>query len=157
MFNRTWIYLFTSSTFLISLLMNYFFPFLGLWMLFLLPLFGIIILYPNWSAGSFSIFILVTIRYATHYAAFSGNIPIDYLYRLVSTSIVGWFILLTVTFFVIKINSLIGKLEYLSLTDNLTQAFNRRYLEFYSEKLFADSSRQNQPLCFLLYHTYLLG
>lgn len=150
MMNQFYIYLFIFATLSLSIIMNYLYPFLGLWMLFLIPMFGVIILYPKWLVGHFSIVFLVVIRYCTHYAAFSGNIPIDYLYRLISTSIVGWLILLTVTFFIIKNRRLVEKLEYLSLTDNLTQAYNRRFLELHCEKFFSDSIRKNQPLCFLM-------
>ncbi|WP_134703228.1 GGDEF domain-containing protein [Ammoniphilus sp. YIM 78166] len=150
MVNRLLVYLFVFVTLFLSITLNFLYPFLGLWMLFLMPMFGIIVLFPKWLVGNLCIVFLVIIRYGTHYAAFSGNIPIDYLYRLVSTSTVGWLILLTVTFFIIKNRRLVEELEHLSLTDNLTQAYNRRFVELHSKKLFSESIRKNQPLCFLL-------
>ncbi len=150
MVNRVLIYMFVFLTLSLSIIMNYLFPFLGLWMLFLMPMFGIIVLYPRWLVGNLCIVFLVIIRYCTHYAAFSGNIPIDYLYRLATTSTVGWLILLTVTFFIIKNRRLVEELEHLSLTDTLTQAYNRRFIELHSRKLFSESTRKNQGLCFLL-------
>ncbi|MBP1934420.1 GGDEF domain-containing protein [Ammoniphilus resinae] len=149
--NRRLIYGFTLISLTLSILLNYLFPFLGLWMLFLMPLFGVIVLFPTWLVGNLCIVILVFVRYLTQYAAFSGNIPNDYLYRLVSTSIVGWLILLTMTFFIIKNKRLVEELEYHSLTDNLTQAFNRRYLEQYYEKFLTESSRQKQTLSIMLF------
>jgi len=148
--NRMLVYIFTLISLTLSIILNYLFPFLGLWMLFLMPLFGLIVLFPSWLVGNLCIVFLVVFRYLTQYFAFHGNIPNDYLYRLVSTSIVGWLILLTMTFFIIKNKRLVEELEYHSLTDNLTQAFNRRYLEQYFEKFLTESSGQKQPLSILL-------
>lgn len=150
MFRRSWTFAYILASFVVAVLVNYAFPFLGLWMLFLLPLFGVIILYPTWIVGNLCVFILVVIRFLTQHAAFSGQIPIDYLSRSVSTSIVAWFILLVVTFFVKKINSLITELQQLSFTDNLTQTFNRTYLNAHAAKLLADSVMRNESLCLLL-------
>ncbi|MCL6571700.1 MAG: GGDEF domain-containing protein [Bacillus sp. (in: Bacteria)] len=145
MFTPKLMYWYTTITLLMSILMNYFFPFQDLWRLFLLPSIGIIILNPKWSTGIISIIIIVSVKILTHYLYF-GNITINYFQLISSTTI----ILLTLTFLLKKINSLIEKLEYQSFTDNLTQAFNRRYLELHSEKLFANSLTQNQQLCFLM-------
>lgn len=148
--NRKFVIGFSAVTFFIAILLNYLFPFAALWMLFLLPAFGVIVLFPSWLAGNISALVMPAIRYAVQYAAFSGSIPPDFRIRLISTSIVGWVILLTAAFFILKLNSIVRKLEYLSLTDDLTHAFNRRYLELYSVKLLANSARYGQPLSFLL-------
>jgi diguanylate cyclase (GGDEF) domain len=150
-FKLKWIYIYTCVTFIISVAVNYYYPFLGLWMLFLLPIFGVITLFPKWYVGNLCALIMPMIRISTQYAAFSGNIPADYLIRLISTSIVAWIILLTVTFFSVKLNRVIQQLESLSFTDNLTQAYNRRYLELYSEKLLFHSLAYNQPLCLFIF------
>ncbi|HZG75752.1 MAG TPA: GGDEF domain-containing protein [Paenibacillus sp.] len=150
MFHRNWIRIFTSSTFVCAVAVNYFFPFLGLWMLFLLPMFGAITLYPRWIAGHFCALFMACIRLLTQYAAFSGDIPRDYLVRFVSTSTVAWIILLTFTLLSIRLHRSIQNLESLSYTDLLTQAYNRRYLELHSEKLLAHSHDSGRPLCLLL-------
>lgn len=151
MFSRKSIYVFTMITFVVSILVNYFYPLIGFGMFFFIPMFGVIVLYPRWLVGNICSLVMPIIRFFTEYFAFSGAIPPDFFVRLVSTSIISWFILLTVTLITIKLNNLIQKLEYLSLTDNLTKAYNRRYLELYSEKLLANSLRYKQPLCFLIF------
>lgn len=151
MFHRLHLCIFTFITFVISITINYLFPFAGLWMLFLLPMFGIILLQPYWLTGNLCLFVMVITRYLTQYAAFSRKIPDDFLGRLVTTSIAAWTILISVTFFILKMNSLFEQLQSLSFIDNLTGSFNRRYLTVHSEKWFSASQRESRPLVVLLF------
>jgi diguanylate cyclase (GGDEF)-like protein len=151
MFDRKWIYVFTIITLGIAILVNYFYPLIGFGMFFFIPMFGVIVLYPKWIVGHICSFVMAIMRFLTEYFSFSGHVPPGFLMRLINTSIISWFILLAVTVITVKLNNLIQKLEYLSLTDNLTKTFNRRYLELYSEKLLAHSLRNKQPLCFLIF------
>ncbi len=151
MFEKTSMYLFTFVTLAMAVILNYFFPFAGFWIFFLLPMFGVILLYPKWSTGHLCLLIMIAIRYTTEYATFSGNIPPGFFSRLFTTSFAAWIILIVVTFFILEMNQLFNKHQHLSLIDNLTQSYNRRYLEMYSEKLFADCKNKKQPLSVLMF------
>lgn len=149
MLNRLWLLIFTYVTLLAAILLNYRYFHTGFAMFFYLPIFGFIVLYPRWIVSYICCFTYLIIRLPIEYAA-SGKLSKEFLYHLTITTPVTWFVILTVTYIVIKLNRLVKKMELLSLTDNLTNAFNRRYLELYSEKLLAYSLRYRQPLCLLI-------
>ncbi|NQX60665.1 GGDEF domain-containing protein [Paenibacillus qinlingensis] len=141
MFTRKWIYVFTVMTFFIAFMINYLYPFSGLWMLFLPPMFGIVVLFPQWLICHTCSLIMPVIRIITQHYAFDGAIPIDFLQRLVSTSIVAWIIIIIFTYYNIRLNEALSKLSMLSVTDNLTQTYNRRYLETFHKELLVKSHK----------------
>lgn len=151
MFKRIWIYTFTTAALIVAALINYFYPLSGLWMLFLPSMFGLVVLFPRWLSGHIAGLIMPIIRILTLYIVFDGDIPGDFLNRLISTSIVAWVVILIFTFYNIKLNDALNLLKTLSLTDNLTKAYNRRYLDVYFEQSILQSKKNNDPLCFLIF------
>lgn len=150
MYNRSRLRLFTTLTFIIALVLNYAFPREALWMLFIIPMLGIIMLYPKWLVGNLCGWAMALIRFFVEYEVFARKIPAGFVFRLIITSTVSWAIFLTVTFFSIKISTLMMKLEKLSFTDELTQVHNRRYLELHFKRLFDYSKDTNAPLSLLV-------
>lgn len=150
MYNRSKLSLFTILTFIIALGLNYEFPREALWMLFIIPMFGIIMLYPKWLVGNLCSLAMALIRFFVEYGVFAREIPAAYFLRLIVTSIVAWVILLSVTYFSIENVTLMAKLEKFSFMDELTQAHNRRYLELHYKRLFDHATETNDPLILLV-------
>lgn len=127
------------------------FPFLSLWVLFILPGLGLMTLLPNPFIATLYMTGIGVIRYFSQYQAVSGQVSIDFVIRLITSCFVGLIILFVVAYFVKKTTSLIKDLEHLSLTDNLTAVYNRRYFELYADNYLVDSSLSNKPLCLLVF------
>lgn len=147
---RPGLWVFTAGTFALALVLNGVFPRAALWMLFIVPMVGLIVLYPKWLVGHLSGLGMAAIRLGVEFEAFGGRIPPQFLERLVTTSLVAWFIFLTVTYVAIRIDRLVQELERRSLTDELTRVPNRRSLEIEARRLLAHAAETGQPLILLM-------
>ncbi|MDF2652785.1 MAG: putative sensory transduction protein [Paenibacillus sp.] len=136
---RKYIFLFTWIALFVSISINALYPLAGLWMLFLIPAFGFVTLFPKWITSTIAALLLPCIRVIIFWFIFDGEIPPDYFQRLVFTSLAAWLIILIFTYYHIQLTKTLERLNALSITDSLTRAYNRRYLELYYEEASLDS------------------
>ena len=129
MFNRFSLYIFTSITFFVALALNFLYPRDALWTLFTLPVLSSIVLYPRWVVANLSVVVAATTRLAIEYISFSHHIPADFVFRFCVTSCISLVVTLSFTFFVIKSDRMVQQLRQLAMMDDLTNIYNRRYLE----------------------------
>ena len=146
MLNRKLMYIFILVSLTFVLIINYYLPFVSLWILILIPAIATVVLFPTWKAtiivGLFG-FILMAI---TEFVFRQGQIQYQDAVHLLITGAIEWVVFMMVSFFPIKTVRLIKKLGDLALTDPLTKIYNRRYLDLYMKKAIPLYQRQGHPM-----------
>ncbi|MCM3570449.1 GGDEF domain-containing protein [Neobacillus mesonae] len=120
-----------------------------IWSFFLVPNILFLVLYPKWkyiigSAAIFSFF-----KYVVEFSQGTPATSIESM-MLISESVVNGAILFTVGYFRIRYNKVLGELRKMTTMDSLTGLYNRRYFDFYMEKIIPLSQRQQSPLTLIM-------
>ncbi|OLO39009.1 hypothetical protein BTR23_10745 [Alkalihalophilus pseudofirmus] len=114
-----------------------------IWTLLILPAIVTIIAFPSWKTTIFAVSFFSAIKFTTEIIE-RGIYQIDF-YTLIFSSIIKWTILLIITFYVIQNEKTIKEIQELTLIDQLTGVYNRRYFDLYMEKAIPLSERTGTP------------
>ena len=103
-----------------------------LWALYLLPAIGVIILFPSWK-------VTITVAFTVSVIQIGVDIFEEGIFQLdlrvvLLAILVEWSILFTLSYFTIEQQKLYKEVQELTLQDQLTGAYNRRYFDLYMEK-----------------------
>lgn len=151
MINRNFLYFIIILTFVAVVVVNYFIANKILWLLSLIPAFGISYLYPKWwGIVVVGILFFATIL-VTELVAYGGHFPLGHGQSLIYIAVTAGGIHAFFVYLRIKSIKLIKKLEKLSLIDDLTKIYNRRYLEMYMEKAIPFAERNGHPLTMVMF------
>lgn len=133
-------------------IINYYYHYDTVWGLLFVPAVSIVFLHPKWKTVlitgiSFNLVVAVIefIIFSKGYEDFEG------LPRLLSGAFVGWMIYLFISFLMISNFKLTESLNNLSLTDPLTNSYNRRFLELYIEKTLPVYSETDRELTVIMF------
>ncbi|MCL7746657.1 GGDEF domain-containing protein [Halalkalibacter alkaliphilus] len=114
-----------------------------IWSLLILPAMGTIIAFPSWKTTIFTTLIFSIIKYTVEILE-RGLYQTD-LSSLILGSLIKWVILFTIAFYVIQNTKRLKAIQELTLIDQLTEVYNRRYFDLYMEKAIPLSERTGTP------------
>jgi diguanylate cyclase (GGDEF)-like protein len=144
--NRKLMYVFILASLGLVLIVNYYSPLESLWMLLLIPAIATVVLFPTWKAaitvGFSGIIILVITEMASQHEPDAVHLTI--------TGAVEWLVFMVISFFRIKAERMIAKLERLAMTDPLTKIHNRRYLDLEMKKNIHLSQRKERSMTLIM-------
>lgn len=125
-----------------------FFPYIHRWSLLILPAFLIISVYPKWNVAILIALFLSTLKYTFVFIRpdFSSKV----LFDLMIGTVENYLIFFTVAYFIIQRAQLLKEVQELTLIDQLTGAYNRRYFDLYLEKAIPVGERAELPIQLIL-------
>jgi diguanylate cyclase (GGDEF)-like protein len=132
-----------SPLFLYSL-----FPYNAIWSLMILPGILLIAAFPSWRVAVLVAFFLSTVKYS--FAFISQDMSRDMLIEFMVGTITNHSVLFTVAYCKIQYNRALRETRELTLVDQLTGVYNRRYFDFYMEKTITLSNKTGIPLHIIL-------
>jgi diguanylate cyclase (GGDEF)-like protein len=145
------IYVFIFTSLIATLVINYYFSLLSLWMLLLIPAVAIVFLSPTWKTtivvGILGFILIILSEFLFH----QRHLLYQDIIYLIMTGILEWIIFTVIAFFQIKTARVIIELGNFALTDPLTGIYNRRYLELYMEKIIPLSQEQEQTMTLIMF------
>ncbi|EHL74633.1 MULTISPECIES: GGDEF domain-containing protein [Bacillus] len=145
------IYVFIFTSLIATLVINYYFSLLSLWMLLLIPAVAIVFLSPTWKTtivvGILGFILIILSEFLFH----QRHLLYQDIIYLIITGILEWIIFTVIAFFQIKTERVIIELGNFALTDPLTGIYNRRYLELYMEKIIPLSQEQEQTMTLIMF------
>ncbi len=124
------------------------FPHVAIWSMLIIPGFLTIITYPKWSVAVSIALFLSALKYTAvlEESGFSSKI----LFDLIIGTIENYLIFFMVAYYIIKNAKLLKEVQELTLVDQLTGAYNRRYFDLYMAKAVVISERAELPIHLIL-------
>ena len=144
-----WLAIFLSTILLVILdkHLGKLYPFI--WSMLLIPSIFVVMKYPTYKViirtGIFCSFLKYTVE-MSHHTFISSDII-----ALVLGSLINWTLHLLVGYIIVKYNKALIKIEQMTVTDALTEIYNRRYFESYMEKATPLSEEMTTPLLLILF------
>ncbi|WP_067725794.1 GGDEF domain-containing protein [Oceanobacillus damuensis] len=151
MINKYFLCFFIPFSFIGTLLVNYYFPYPTLWILFLIPAVSAVVLIPKWKVVLLVGLLVSAVKVVMQLMLYSKGLSIfANPYSLVVSEIVWWILLLFISNLKITNRRLVLELEEISVTDPLTKTYNRRFLNLYMEKALTLDNSGDNPLLILI-------
>ncbi len=124
------------------------FPQAARWSMLIIPGFLTVVAYPKWSVAVPIALFLSVLKYTTVLtkSVFSSEI----LFNLIIGTTENYLIFFLVSYFIIKNAKLLKEVQELTLVDQLTGAYNRRYFDLYMAKAVVISERAELPIHLIL-------
>jgi two-component system cell cycle response regulator len=116
-----------------------------MWSLFLIPSVLLMVMYPKWKVIFGSVLFYSLLKYTAELFDGTSFNKIKVIVLLLD-SLINGAILLTVGYFRLRYNKLLFQVQKLTLTDSLTGLYNRRYFDFYMEKVIPLSQKSRLVL-----------
>lgn len=117
----------------------------SLWTFMLVPIMFVIVLYPSWRITHTVILSMSAIKYIIFFFIHKDVVP-DMIDNHVVATVINWSVIYTFAFIRMRMEKLKQELHALTITDPLTGAYNRRYVETYLNKELERSERARVPL-----------